>query len=402
MSINFDKDMGTKYYKEINKYIPIKYYIGIDVGHEYTSVSCILDQNGECVSHMFRVRTGFLNDGDNSILVDWEIVGRNFCQVFKRVPSQLTLAEKEALKVFFNLIVNQILDEITALQYNPITGEANFKVCITYPDPWERMIFYFSNEYRQFLQEIVGLLPIECVSEVSAVNAFISENYNFFDSESQTHLILNITSSTVDFSVFRNTSIIHEGCMGYNIAFDEIIDKIMEYAYTKADNSEENIANMTYVKNQREILQLSSAQSTIYQVISSELDKYLNILASGKCCPFMVDVHYRELIPEYKSKSAIAFSIYMEYSQMIKIISEYMECLRKALMNGMRQLQSYDILPKRIFLVGYAIKYKIISNMIKDEFPEQIVYIPNYLDYVISDGAALFLYRLDNKIETKG
>lgn len=397
--------MDSKHYKAIDRYYTTaKYYIGINFGCEYTSVSLFPGKNGELISHMFRIPTGFYCNGDDYTLANSDCVIGEFqmCRYHTGLPSKLTPENKKALKIFFSLILNKIFAQCTTLKFNHTTGQANFKICVTYPSDWERMFFYFSDQYRQFLQETVGLFPFACVPEASAINSSLIDTYSIFDSKSQPHLILDINSYTVDFSVFRNTSIIHEGCMGYNVAFDEIIDKIWQYGYTESDNSEENIANMAYVENQREILHLGCAQSKIYQAIYSELDGYLTKLGLGNCCPFIVDVRFRELIPNTESKTKIAFSIYIEYSEIIKIISDYIERLRKALMNGMRQLQSYGISPKQIFLVGDAIKYKIISNMIKDEFPEQIVYIPNCLDYVISDGAALFLHRLDNKIETKG
>ncbi len=46
--------MDSKHYKSIDKYYTTaKYYIGIDFGYEYTSVSIFPGKNGECISHMF-------------------------------------------------------------------------------------------------------------------------------------------------------------------------------------------------------------------------------------------------------------------------------------------------------------------------------------------------------------
>lgn len=396
--------MDSKHYKAIDRYYTTaKYYIGINFGCEYTSVSLFPGKNGELISHMFRVPTVVYCNGDNYTLADSDFAIGEFQMLpyFKGLPSQLTHENKEALRIFFSLIVNKIFSQCTTLQFNHTTGKANFKICVTYPSCWERMISDLSNQYRQFLQETAGLLPFTCVSEASAINTSFIETTDILDSGDQPYLILDIKSSTVDFTLFQNTSIIHECSMGYNVAFDGIIDKIVQYGYTETDDSEENIANMSFVENQRAILHLGSSESKIYQVVSYELDRYLIRLGAGNSGPFIVDVRLHELIPNTESRTKVAFSIYMEYSDIIKIISEYLKELKEALMIGMRNLQSYDISPKRIFLAGDVIKYNIIFNMIKDLFPDHIVYRPDILEYVVSDGAALFLYSLDNKVNTQ-
>ena len=156
--------MGKKYYKAINKYYtPTKYFIGVDLGLEYTSISRFSEKNGECMSHVFRVQTGFLRNNGNDTLLessDCILAKSQFFRNFLALPSYLTQERKDAFNIFFKLIVTKILEGDPELQYNSATGEANFKICITYPFSWEICRFNFADEYKRFIQEQNSLLPI--------------------------------------------------------------------------------------------------------------------------------------------------------------------------------------------------------------------------------------------------
>ncbi len=233
-----------------------EFYIGIDFGHEETKVSCVSGTNRESISRILLRKSGdFIYEIYRYDKYEWKFVRsmeylkcKELREGFKGMIHNLPEYKREALREFAKLVFNAILDNDEDLRYDPETGMANFVICIANPSDWRRQSFKNPKECLTFFQEGADFKPAKmCINESDAAFYTIFEEYT----PSDTVFVIDLGSSSIDFSTYQNTICNHECCWAENLGAHIIEDKIVEYGYTEAENKEENIKGMLLVEREK-------------------------------------------------------------------------------------------------------------------------------------------------------
>lgn len=87
-----------------------------------------------------------------------------------------------------------------------------------------------------------------------------------------------------------------------------IVDKLVEYGYTKADEKDENIENMRIAIRERESLGLPSTESYIINAVSLELYDYFR--RDYSYSSLVIDIKMRDLVPNWQKKNSKGFQSY--------------------------------------------------------------------------------------------
>lgn len=376
-----------------------KFFVGIDFGHGETSVSRVPGTNGQKVSRVPLRISGDFSDqkvfsaicrSDNG---EWQFIWSkddlkrpNVMEGFKGMIKNLPEAKRGALREFAKLVFKTILENDSELKYNPKTGEANFVICIANPSDWRRQDPSNPKEYLSFFQKEAGIKPAKmCINESDAAFYTKFEDY----SPSDKVFVIDLGSSTIDFTTYHNSICIHECCWGHNLGAHLVEDKLVEYGYSEAEERVENTENMLLVTNEREKLHLGQAESALSLAARFEKESYFTRVQNG-ATTYNLEVKVRELVPNWPKKTQIAFSVIIDSSDVEIVIKDYISDLAMALSNAVKKLQSYGISPNKVLLSGGASRMPFVKDLTVHAFPNAEVIRDNYPEWVVSDGAARY------------
>ncbi len=376
-----------------------KFFVGIDFGHGETSVSRVPGTNGQKVSRVPLRISGDFSDqkvfsaicrSDNG---EWQFIWSkddlkrpNVMEGFKGMIKNLPEAKRGALREFAKLVFKTILENDSELKYNPKTGEANFVICIANPSDWRRQDPSNPKEYLSFFQKEAGIKPAKmCINESDAAFYTKFEDY----SPSDKVFVIDLGSSTIDFTTYHNSICIHECCWGHNLGAHLVEDKLVEYGYSDAEERVENTENMLLVTNEREKLHLGQAESALSLAARFEKESYFTRVQNG-ATTYNLEVKVRELVPNWPKKTQIAFSVIIDSSDVEIVIKDYISDLAMALSNAVKKLQSYGISPNKVLLSGGASRMPFVKDLTVHAFPNAEVIRDNYPEWVVSDGAARY------------
>lgn len=376
-----------------------KFFVGIDFGHGETSVSRVPGTNGQKVSRVPLRISGDFSDqkvfsaicrSDNG---EWQFIWSkddlkrpNVMEGFKGMIKNLPEAKRGALREFAKLVFKTILENDSELKYNPKTGEANFVICIANPSDWRRQDPSNPKEYLSFFQKEAGIKPAKmCINESDAAFYTKFEDY----SPSDKVFVIDLGSSTIDFTTYHNSICIHECCWGHNLGAHLVEDKLVEYGYSDAEERVENTENMLLVTNEREKLHLGQAESALSLAARFEKESYFTRVQNG-ATTYNLEVKVRELVPNWPKKTQIAFSVIIDSSDVEIVIKDYISDLAMALSNAVKKLQSYGISPNKVLLSGGASRMSFVKDLTVHAFPNAEVIRDNYPEWVVSDGAARY------------
>lgn len=376
-----------------------KFFVGIDFGHGETSVSRVPGTNAQKVSRVpLRISGDFSDQKVFSAICrssngEWQFVWSkddlkrpDVMEGFKGMINKLPSAKREALREFAKLVFKTILENDTELKYDHKTGEANFVICIANPSDWRRQSPNNPKEYLAFFQNEAGIKPAKmCINESDA--AF----YTKFDdySPSDKVFVIDLGSSTIDFTTYHNSVCIHECCWGHNLGAHLVEDKLVEYGYTSAEEKEANIANMLVVTEQRKALHLGQAESALSLAARFEKEPYFTRVKNGPTM-YNLEVKVRDLVPNWPKKSESAFTVIIDSSDVEVIIKDYILDLKLALSNAVKKLESYGISPNKVLLSGGASRMPFVKELTMQAFPKAEVIRDNFPEWVVSDGAARY------------
>lgn len=375
------------------------FFVGIDFGHGETSVSRVPGTNGQKVSRVPLRISGDFSDqkvfsaicqSDNG---EWQFIWSkedlrrpNIKEGFKGIIKNLPDDKREALREFAKLVFKTILENDCELKYNPQTGEANFVICIANPSDWRRQDPSTPKEYLSFFQEEAGIKPAKmCINESDAAFYTKFEDY----SPSDKVFVIDLGSSTIDFTTYHNSICIHECCWGHNLGAHIVEDKLVEYGYSDAEGRVENTENMLLVTNEREKLHLGPAESALSLAARFEKESYFTRAQKG-ATEYNLEVRVRELVANWPKRTQTAFSVMIDSSDVEIVIKDYISDLAMALSNAVKKLQSYGISPNKVLLSGGASRMPFVKDLTVHAFPNAEVIRDNYPEWVVSDGAARY------------
>lgn len=376
------------------------FYIGIDFGHGETSVSRVPGTNNQPVSRIpLRISGNFAEQKVYSaIYLDndgkWQFVGSEedlkrpeIKEGFKGMIHALDDDKREALCEFAKLVFKAILDNDKELHYNPETGEANFVICIANPSDWRRQNPNNPKEYLTFFQEEAGIKPAKmCINESDA--AFYTKFKGYVPSDKV--FVIDLGSSTIDFTTYQNSICNRECCWGANLGAHLVEDKLVEYGYTSAEEKEENTKGMLLVQEEREKLHMGTADSALSLAARFEKEAYFTRLNQSGFTTYDLNLKVRKLVANWPDRKQIAFCVEIETPKVNTIIKDYISDLSLALSNAAKKLQGYGISPNKVLLSGGASRMPFVKEITKEAFPNAEIVRDNYPEWVVSDGAALY------------
>lgn len=301
----------------------------------------------------------------------------------------LYLDERIVLREHAKQIFQSIIKNDPNLIYDPETGNSNFVICVTtYP------LCHKATETKEmltFLQEEVGFkAPIIHITKNQAICSRLSE-YNSSDK----YFLIQIGTSTIDFIAYQEKHIIDELCWGKNCGTNMIVDKLVEYGYTKADEKDENIENMRIAIRERERVGLPSSTEPYNAVRLGLYDYYRR-----DCSTVDIEVKMRELVPHWPKKAQKAFSLILEPTELDTVLDDFISKLSLSLSNAAKKNKDFGFHPNKIILLEEN-RIPFIKEMVKKAFPNiEIIDDDNY-DFMISEGAALYAQRLYSKDVSK-
>ena len=381
-----------------------EYFIGIDFGHGETSVSRVPGYNKETVSRVPLRITG--HDVDKKVVSalckhddGWHFVWSQedfkrpeIREGFKGMIGKLEPVRKEALGEFAKLVFRTILKNDEDLVYNEATGEANFSICIACPSDWRRQDPQTPQDYLEFFRDECGITPIEmCINESDA--AFYTK-YNDYSSD-DTIFVIDLGSSTIDFTTYHHSECISDCCWGHNLGAHIVEDKIIETGYEDQDNEK----NMRKAAEARRNAKLGSADAALSLAARFAKEKfYTNHLSE-----FEFEVRFSHLIPAWPSKREVAFSLFLSKEEFNHVIQDYSKQLESVFMNAAKKLSNYGIEPSLVLLSGGASRMDFVRDSAEKAFPNAQIYHDNCPEWVVSDGAAKYCkVYFDAQIEGGG
>ena len=389
----------------------IDYFLGIDFGHGETCVSRVPGYDNEEISRILLRRSHFVRDQKVMSAIyqkegQWNLVfgkedfkQENLREGFKGPIGRLKKDEPEsldALKEFGKLIFSTILKNDTDLKYDESTGEANFVICIANPSEWRRdkNNLGIPEEYLNFFREECGIKPaILCINESDAAfyTKFSKQNSKY--SPNDTVFVIDLGSSTIDFTTYNNSKCITDGCWGHNLGAHIIEDKILSEGLAQ---NREKLQKAEKLRKQKGLFGNINAALSLYARKAKE-DFYTNHDST-----FELYLRMTDLVPSLKGTEAIetAFYISLEKEEFDNVISEYRNQLELALRNAAEQLRNKVMVsPQYIVLSGGASRMDFVEEYTRKFFPNATIDLDPTPEWVVSNGAAKYIQAQQSALE---
>ena len=373
-----------------------KYYIGIDFGHGETTVSRVPGYGSDKVSQMKIRRT---SDEKSKKVISaickrnekWSLVygeddfsSKEIREGFKDRVSRMSDTDKESFERFARLIFAEILANDDQLVYKSYE-ERNFELWIACPSGWTLSDPEAAKEYLEFFRNRCGLPVDGCIKESDA--AFFSKFEEYEDYNSV--FVIDLGSSTVDYTTYSNSRIISEGCWGECLGAHQIEDILIDYILSTKKHTDALKEIDQLRKNNNWKGDIKHAMS-LYARLHKERH-YINN-TSGINFP----IFYKDLYPfldDSKLFQPVVACIISEENY-CNLISSYCNQLLESFRNAALKLQRHDITPDRIILSGGASQMPFVKKYVESVFGN-IVDRDNTPECVVSSGLALYAKRLD-------
>lgn len=414
-----------------------KFFIGIDFGHGETSVSRVPGINGQEVSRIpLRTSGNFMEQKVYSAICrndngNWQFVRSeedfskpDLREGFKGIIKDLEGKQRESLCEFAKLVFDSILQHDPDLKYNPKTGEANFVICIANPTDWRRQDPHIPTDYLNFYRTFANILPAKmCINESDA--AFYTK-FSMYKPE-DTVLVVDIGSSTVDFTTYHNSECKKECCWGRNTGAHHVEDLLIDSGYPKQGEyskvKEKNKTNMNLAEKIRtsEEYKLGSAKPVLSLAVRLKKESYFtnelttfdyelkfpilipnwgkkdNDIKDNDILEKLFKSYFESnqvddsLIPNRDNKRETAFELYLDSDQVTEVLESYYDQLRKTFKEAAEEkLGKYGIVPSHVLLSGGASRMPIVYELAKKYFPKSKIYKDPYPEWIVSDGAARY------------
>lgn len=335
------------------------YFVCIDIGIDKTTVSRSPGYNGEQVSQIMLNPHSHGGLGSKSIDTairknndKWTIVSSHQDHASNQVnrnffgcPWEMTVKERAPMREFANLIFDAILNNDSDLHYNSITKEKNFVLGVTCTSDWRYLSSDAEQQYIDFLKYECGL-PIDCCLDRS--NAIYNSRYNIFK-ENDSVLIIDVGSSTIDFSTYVKSRCISSCCFGANVGTHSIVDILIHHILHDGNNAE-NLQKLIEFRNSMGYDGDILSKLSLY--VQRAVEEYFRL----DLYAFVLCVSYGELTPNwpgYRWDLCIAFKASKD--DFSDIIAEYIASLKKTLTEAKIMLNTNGISPNHVILSGSTV-----------------------------------------------
>lgn len=390
----------------MKKKLTPKYFVGIDFGHGETSASRTPGRNGNETSSIPLRNSGSIQDHKVISAIyknkkgEWRFLKsindfkqKDIREGFKNQIRRMSDKDKESMREFSKLVFEAILENDDDLKYDPKTGESNFLICIACPSGWHGENPDIPLEYLKFFHEDAGIKPIKmCINESDA--AFYTKMKIY--SAEDTVLVIDIGSSTIDFTTYQNSEIIHEFCWSVNLGAHKIEEKLVEYGFTKAPNAQENKENRKKISAIREKNNLDDNNSALILGARMEKEEYF----TNEMEVFGYNLMYYNLFDGWSNPTESAFSVLLPKENednpeesVEGVISDYAASIEMSLKELFLKLSGRGITPNKVLLSGGASRMSFIKNIARKIFKKAEIMRDKEPEWVVSHGAAKYAQK---------
>lgn len=363
----------------------MKYYIGVDIGHGETAVTCYnVDTNNTTNIKLVpgdswtkSIYSAFYtdSDGNTKLIVKNEASGlvpqnySSFRQGFKKKVSEMSEDDRESMKTFVKALHDAIINNPTVI----LTPEDDISFYFACPTGWNKDEAY---EYLSLIDE-AGMSPRWIVSEAWAAYNKLKMHEN----EGQRILVIDYGSSTIDYCAIDLTR----------------EDKIVLQSSTPlgAHSVEESVISdprvLTHITQIRQEYGTDVNMSLLYFASRSVKEEYFrNMRFPDNSYRLSVYGKYFSTPPAAlkektfmwyadKSEKAPHLSSVEKYQGYIRDFRDFIVKLQKGLS------ENYLYSPDVIFLSGSASQMDFVKKIIEETFGTKVVLDDNP-EYVVCDG----------------
>ena len=363
------------------------YIVGIDFGHGETTASMMnTDSPNQKVQRLHildgssdescKVESAVCRDGESG---EWRFAKDftdyclpNFSIHFKAPMNEITPDNKEAFSAFIRLVFDHILKKQKGvLEYDAESGEKNFCVYAACPSGWTTQDHGQIKEYKDFMSEII---PIEWIIKESdaAYFKFKSEK----DFKDSTVLVIDIGSSTIDFTAYGNNGI-ESLSDGKKHGASHVEKSIYKYF-------NENDAAFQEARDEaQEPCRLNSInwhKGVLHHIKENKEDYYTRELKT-----LCLDLRNKKFNPTLQSFIFDDVALTSD-----RFEGEILQDYRKQLVNDMYEVKAQIGDPNVVILTGGASRMPWLQQLVADSFPASTMYRDTEPSYVVSDGIAYY------------
>lgn len=377
-------------------------YIGIDFGHGETIASRAPGIGDHMVSQIALTNSNNYNEWRVVSAVGkkdgkWSLVSgkwdRNLADLREGFKSlNMSPRDKESMREFAKLIFERILsDNKLSLEFDPESGHKNFVLGIACPSGWESEIPNAEHTYLEFFRNECGLPVDLCIKESDA--AFFSKYKIGEYGPEDTVLVIDLGSSTIDFTTFSNSKCWKEGC-GSNTFGAHKIDDILLNAVKTYGNNAQNTKLVNELRGEHgrcdEYISLCVREAKEDFYALSERDPNTKIAKEPTVDFTPLAITYAAMCPKWEGNifdHAIQYiATNKEYNN---LIHNYKSGIKQELENLKKRLDANNIHPNKVLLSGGASSMPFIQQYTLDIFgirPD----VDEQPERVVSDGIALY------------
>lgn len=377
------------------------YLIGIDFGHGETTASYYDTESPDKGVQRLHILDGN-NDEDSKVesavcrdkkTGEWRFAvnvddysSLDFSIQFKAPMDEITAEKKEAFSAFIRLVFEHILKNQDFLEYNPQTGEKNFKMYIACPSGWGKKEDDTQiQEYRKFVS---GIIPVEWVIKESDA-AYFKFKAKKNISANSTVLVIDIGSSTIDFTYYgkkvngADSSLSDGQKHGASMVERSICKYFKENDenYQEAEKEAVKLPKVQwidmvthYVKHQKEIFYTQGMNKLVLDL-------------SNRMADFSLEKRVFDSVPLNREKLED------------EILAVYKKLLIGDLESVHNKLENIDV----VILTGGASRMPWLQQLVRDVFGSNAkIYRDKEPSYVVSDGIAAYayaVYKLEKQIK---
>ena len=381
-------------------------YVGIDFGHGETTVSRVPGYNGAPVSQIALTNT---NNAANKKIIsalckqngNWSLVynpsmynSEELREGFKAMvkcsdgkSKCMSEKDQESMREFARLIFQTILDNDNELEYRS-HDDKNFVLGIACPSNWVKVHPEAQTDYVDFFRKECGIPVDFCIKESDA--AFFTKFYNQQYRPDDNVFVIDLGSSTIDFTTYANGKCNLNCCGGSNLGAHQIEEALVN-AITHTGNNRENIQRVNNHRQQTGWEGNCLAGLLLYTRFTKE--QYYNDQKPGTRAEyedFSIGLPFGALASKWKGDMwEYCIKFIVNHDEYRNIVQPYMLSIREELQNAKIKLYQNGIHPNRVLLSGGACRMPFIQDYARDIFQVKVDIDPQP-ECVVSNGIALY------------
>lgn len=408
----------------MTKIIDYKYLVGIDFGDGETTASLIKVRDDGTLSEPSKLRivkdTAITDTKVESAVVkrpnedsyrlsraDYDSIYDSYEDNFKLRPDKYLLPKFKRKKIafinFIKTVFEGILQENNSepkLEYDKLTGEKNFYLCIACPSRWDSQEISYILKYKELMRE--HHIPVDAIIKESDAAFFHFHKNHTIPNDDSNILIIDYGSSTIDFTYYNRRGerfLDSDGSLSTDLGAQKVEVAVLDYILNnevefgkslEIINKEQLNPSIDYEKYMKRRLKYAkekfySDQTDIFEIRGdlSQLFAYQGKLyfyppssvVDGVYTPGgYTRAEYEEMIGDYKRK--VQYELQTIYNKKYSEIKPWN--------------------PDYIIITGGASKMEWVETMVNEVFSQNKENITVKVDqvdpsYIVSHGIVKYL-----------